>query len=214
MARASSLTFARVRRQVTPIWNVVATIPGYDPDEGSDNVLIGNHRDAWTFGAVDPNSGSASLLEVARGFGELLKQGWKPRRSITLCSWDGEEYGLLGSTAFALDNKKTLQANAVAYLNVDVGVQGAPFTLGVDATPTLAQVIRSAAKNVTDPASGKPLDTVWNNYVGVLGSGSDYTAFIDNVGVPSASLGFNGAYGVYHSVYDSFYWMVRLQSNV
>jgi Zn-dependent M28 family amino/carboxypeptidase len=158
--------------------------------------------------AVDPNSGTAAMMEIGRAFGQMLKQGWKPRRTITLCSWDGEEYGLLGSTAYALNNKQDLQANAVAYINVDVCVSGPPFSLGIAASPSLNDIIRSATRNVTDPASGKLLFDVWNKYIGVLGSGSDYTALLDNVGVPSANLEFNGDYGVYHSVYDSFHWMV------
>jgi N-acetylated-alpha-linked acidic dipeptidase len=202
-----------------PIWNVVARIPG---DSDKDHlVILGNHRDAWVFGAVDPNSGTSSMLEVAKGFGELLKQGWKPKRTIVLCSWDAEEYGLIGSTEWAEENAEELKANAVAYLNLDAAVSGPHF--GASSVPSLWKLIRDVTKDVKDPKTGKSVYQQWQDQnregrsetddstgearIGALGSGSDYTPFLQHLGVPSTDMGFNGDYGVYHSAYDSFYWM-------
>ena len=202
-----------------PIWNVVARIPG---DTEKDHlVILGNHRDAWVFGAVDPNSGTSSMLEVAKGFGELLKQGWKPKRTIVLCSWDAEEYGLIGSTEWVEENAAELKANAVAYLNLDAAVSGPHF--GASSVPSLWRLIRDVTKDVKDPKTGKSVYQQWQDHnregrsetddssvearIGALGSGSDYTPFLQHLGVPSTDMGFNGDYGVYHSAYDSFYWM-------
>lgn len=193
-----------INTTVAPIWNVITTIPGTGAEK-DDLVLIGNHRDAWTFGAVDPNSGTAAMLEVARAWGELLKDGWQPRRTIKICSWDGEEYGLLGSTAYARNNADELTKHAIAYLNVDTAVSGSSFS--ASASPSLADVIRLSTTQVTDPISGAPLSTKWSGRSFVLGSGSDYTAFLDHLGIPSTSIEFDGDYGVYHSVYDDMYWM-------
>jgi len=188
--------------KVMPIWNVIATIDG----ETDETVMIGNHRDAWIFGAGDPNSGSVALLEVARGFTELKKKGWKPKRSIMLCSWDGEEYGLLGSTAFADKNGEWVSNKVVAYVNVDVGVVGNQFS--VDGTHSLDNLIHSVAADIIDPNTGKPLSQIWSGSISTLGSGSDYTAYIDHYGVACLDFGFNGNYaGVYHSKYDSLHWM-------
>ena len=191
------------------IHNIFATIPGRDYGSPTDRaVLLGNHRDAWVFGACDPNSGTAALLEVARGLGKLLRTGWRPRRTLILCSWDGEEYGLLGSTAWAEQRGPALQQTALAYLNVDVGVAGRD--LSVHASPLLAPAIRGAVARLTDPATRQPLAQVWDGVVGDLGSGSDYTVFLDRLGISSVDLSFRrkeaqaSAYGVYHSVYDSF----------
>ena len=107
----------------TPIWNVVATVPGSLPADEDQPVLLGNHRDAWVFGAADPNSGTAAMIEVARGLGALLEAGWRPKRTIKLLSWSGEEYGLLGSTGWGELNAEALK-RAVAYLNIDVATSG------------------------------------------------------------------------------------------
>ena len=193
------------------IHNIYATIPGVDYGTPDDRmVVLGNHRDAWVFGAVDPNSGTAALLEVSRAFGTLLREGWRPRRTIVLCSWDGEEYGLLGSTAWGETHASFLSDKAVAYLNVDVGVSGQ--NLSVHVSGLLSDVVRGAIQAVTDPASGKPLSEVWDGVMGDLGSGSDYTVFLDRLGIPSLDLSFRQgnaptSYGVYHSVYDSFSYM-------
>jgi N-acetylated-alpha-linked acidic dipeptidase len=202
------------------IWNVVARIDGNG--EKDRWVILGNHRDAWVFGAVDPNSGSAAMLEIARGFGQLLKQGWKPRRTIILGSWDAEEYGLIGSTEFAEEFAADLREKAVAYLNLDAAVSGPNF--GASSVPSLWKLIRGAARDVKDPKTGKSVYQQWKDRsttersdsdqepptevkIGPLGSGSDYTPFLQHLGVPSTDMGFGGDYGVYHSAYDSFYWM-------
>ena len=193
-------------------------------------VIMGNHRDAWTFGAVDPNSGSTAMLEAARGFGTLLKQGWKPRRTIILGSWDAEEYGLVGSTEWAEEYADELKQKAVAYLNMDAAVSGSNF--GASSVPSMWKLIRAATRDTPDPKSGKSVYQSWQDRVreqvpeaeltdavtgsdakiaeariGALGSGSDYTPFLQHLGVPSIDMGFGGDYGVYHSAYDSFYWM-------
>ncbi|HEU4933926.1 MAG TPA: M28 family metallopeptidase, partial [Pyrinomonadaceae bacterium] len=201
------------------IWNVVARIDG---NEEKDRwVILGNHRDAWVFGAVDPNSGSSAMLEVGRGFGALLKQGWKPRRTIILCSWDAEEYGLIGSTEWAEEFADELRANAVAYLNLDAAVSGPHF--GASSVPSLWKLMRATTRDIKDPKTGKTVYQQWQDRarenrpegeehppearIGALGSGSDYTPFLQHLGVASTDMGFSGDYGVYHSAYDSFYWM-------
>ncbi len=207
-----------------PIYNVIGKIQG----TGDQVVVVGNHRDAWTPGAVDPNSGTAAMLEAARGLGAAMKAGWKPKRTILLCSWDAEEYGLVGSTEWAEENGAMLQSKAVAYLNMDVAVTGPNF--GSGGTPSLRDAVREAAGTVPEPRKGGSVGALWEEraraawaaaepvnldakdrtfilQLGRLGSGSDYTAFIDHLGVPSVDGGFGGDYGVYHSVYDNFFWM-------
>ena len=214
--------------QTRKIWNVIARIDG---DEEKDHwVIMGNHRDAWTFGAVDPNSGTTAMLEAARAFGSLLKKGWKPKRTIVLCSWDGEEYGLLGSTEWVEENAAELTQKAVAYLNVDSAVSGSNF--GASSVPSMWKLIRAATRDIKDPKTGQTVYQQWqeraheqepdpeitNAEVGsdtkiaearinALGSGSDFTPFLQHLGIPSSDMGFGGDYGVYHSAYDSFYWM-------
>src|ERR1044072_5723554 len=145
--------------QVRKIWNVISIIEG--AEEKDRWVVMGNHRDAWTFGAVDPNSGSSAMLEVGRGFGALLKKGWKPRRTIMLCSWDGEEYGLLGSTEWAEENADELKQKAVAYLNVDSAVSGANF--GAASVPSMWKLIRSATRDIKDPKTGQTVYQRWQD---------------------------------------------------
>jgi N-acetylated-alpha-linked acidic dipeptidase len=214
--------------QVRKIWNVISRIDG---EEDRDRwVILGNHRDAWTFGAVDPNSGTTAMLEAARGFGKLLKQGWKPRRTIVLCSWDGEEYGLLGSTEWVEEYADELKQKAVAYLNMDSAVSGPHF--GASSVPSMWKLIRSATRDLRDPNTGKTIYQQWQDRtreqspdaeltsaeaasdtqiaearIGALGSGSDFTPFLQHLGIPATDMGFGGDYGVYHSAYDSFYWM-------
>lgn len=214
--------------QQRKIWNVISRIDG---DEEKDRwVIMGNHRDAWTFGAVDPNSGTTAMLEAARGFGALLKKGWKPRRTIVLCSWDGEEYGLLGSTEWAEDNAEELKQKAVAYLNMDSAVSGPRF--GAASVPSMWKLIRGVTRDIKDPKSGQTVYHEWQAQahedepeaemasaesgsdtavaearIGALGSGSDFTPFLQHLGIPASDMGFGGDYGVYHSAYDSFYWM-------
>jgi len=145
------------------------------------------------------------MLEVARAFGMMLKMGWQPERTIILASWDGEEYGLLGSTAWADANADMIFKQAVAYLNVDVAVCGPIFL--ASATHSLDHLIRTVATEVTDPYSGKTIFQVWDKQITDLGSGSDYTAFLDHYGIAASDLIFGGPYGVYHSEYDDIYWM-------
>ncbi len=214
--------------QTRKIWNVISRIDG--AQEKDRWVVMGNHRDAWTFGAVDPNSGTTAMLEAARAFGGLLKKGWQPRRTIVLCSWDGEEYGLLGSTEWVEENAAELKQKAVAYLNVDAAVSGANF--GASSVPSMWKLIRGATRDVPDPKSGKSVYQQWQDRtrdnnpdpeltdaemgsdtriaearIGALGSGSDYTPFLQHLGIPSSDMSFGGDYGVYHSAYDDFYWM-------
>ena len=202
-----------------PIWDVITRIDGTDPNRW---VVLGNHRDAWVFGAVDPNSGTSAMLEVGRGFGQLLKSGWKPRRSIVLCSWDAEEYGLIGSTEWAEEFAGELKDKAVAYLNLDAAVSGPHF--GAQTVPSLWKLVRAVTRDVKDPKTGKSIYQQWQDRtrdlrteeerhtegearIGPLGSGSDYTPFLQHLGIASTDMGFGGDYGVYHSAYDSFYWM-------
>lgn len=208
--------------KIRPIWNVVARIEG--STEPNRWIVLGNHRDAWVFGAVDPNSGTSAMLEVGRGLGELLKQGWKPRRTIVFCSWDAEEYGLIGSVEWVEDLAAELKEKAVAYLNLDAAVSGNQF--GASSVPSLWRLMRAVTRDVKDPKSGKTVYQQWQDQsrerrseedrntsgearIGALGSGSDYTPFLQHLGIASTDMGFGGDYGVYHSAYDSFYWMDR-----
>ncbi len=219
--------------QYRTIWNVIGRIRGSElPDEW---VVAGNHRDAWVYGAVDPNSGTAATLESVRGIGELLKSGWKPKRTILFASWDAEEEGLIGSTEWGEEHADELK-HAIAYFNMDVGVSGAKF--GASAVPSLKQFLREVTKSVPSPQGGtvyeswrqanqtgsdffNPQETSTSTFrppvaqtrpdvaVGDLGSGSDYTVFLQHLGVPSADISSTGAYGVYHSTFDNFTWFKK-----
>jgi len=210
--------------QLRTIWDVIGKIPGTD---GSDALVVaGNHRDAWVYGAVDPNSGTAAMLETVHGLGDLLKQGWKPTRTIVIASWDAEEEGLIGSTEWVEDNE-TMLRHAVAYFNTDVGVSGPDFN--ASAVPSLKQFVRDVTKEVPSPKGGSVYDQ-WKKEqasatpvrraqvpapsdpdvrIGTLGSGSDYTPFFQHVGVPSTDIGSDGPYGVYHSVFDNYNWFIK-----
>ncbi|KAH6663241.1 hypothetical protein B0J14DRAFT_630920 [Halenospora varia] len=200
----------------TPLWNVIGVINGTLPDEV---IVIGNHRDAWIAGgAGDPNSGSAALNEVIRSFGVALSKGWKPLRTIVFASWDGEEYGLIGSTEWVEEYLPWLAHTTVAYVNVDVATVGPIFKAA--ASPLLNKLIYEVADLVQSPNQTIPGQTVgdlWNGHISTMGSGSDFTAFQDFAGIPSIDMGFGpdpaapgnsgGAVYHYHSNYDSFYWM-------
>jgi N-acetylated-alpha-linked acidic dipeptidase len=219
--------------QYRTLWDVVGRLRGTElPDEW---VVAGNHRDAWVYGAVDPNSGTTAMLEAVHGVGELLKSGWRPNRTIVFCSWDGEEEGLMGSTEWAEQHTADL-ANSPAYFNVDVAVSGPRF--GASAVPSLKQFLRDVTKVVPSPKGGTVYET-WQKAsqpetrsaqspsesgenrrlpaaqvsgdvpVGDLGSGSDYTVFLQHLGVPSADMSSSGPYGVYHSVFDNFAWFKK-----
>ncbi|HEX5410350.1 MAG TPA: M28 family metallopeptidase [Terriglobia bacterium] len=208
-----------------PVYDVIARIPGSEyPDEW---IVRGNHHDAWVNGAEDPVSGQVSLLEEARALGALLNQGWKPRRTVIYCAWDGEEPGLLGSTEWAEEHASELEQHAAAYINTDLNGRG---YLGVEGSHTLQKFINGVARDIQDPEKNI---SVWQRErdlrirraktpaerqalrqnpdlkIGALGSGSDYTVFIDHLGVASLMLSYggesNGA-GIYHSIYDDFYW--------
>ena len=205
------------------IWDVIGKIKGSQfPD---DWVVAGNHRDAWVYGAVDPNSGTAAMLESVHGLGALLKQGWHPKRTIVFCSWDAEEEGLIGSTEWVEQHAKELD-HAVAYFNVDVAVSGPSFSAA--AVPSLKRFIRELTRSVPSPLGATVYDQ-WmadhdegnehrssnappageDVHVGDLGSGSDFTPFLQHVGVPSTDIGSGGPYGVYHSTFDDFAWFTE-----
>ncbi|HVC89928.1 MAG TPA: M28 family metallopeptidase [Acidobacteriaceae bacterium] len=214
------------------IWDVIGKIPGTEyPD---DWVIVGNHRDAWTFGAVDPNSGTAAMLEAVHGVGTLLQHGWKPKRTLMFASWDAEEPGLIGSTEWAEDHAAEL-AHADGYFNIDVGVSGPNFTAG--AVPSLKPFLVSIAKRVPSPQGGtvfdawlreqqkkpaehpnedqpaedlqKTLPRLDGIHIEDLGSGSDYTPFLQHLGVPSTDIESSGHYGVYHSAFDNYAWFTK-----
>jgi N-acetylated-alpha-linked acidic dipeptidase len=203
-------------KKVRSIWNVVGRLPGFErPNEW---VILGNHRDAWVYGGVDPSSGTASLMETARAFGQLARNGWRPRRTIVFASWDAEEFTLTGSTEWGELEAERLKAGALAYLNVDSSSSGHNFS--VAAVPSLVTFLREVARAVPDPSGGSIYDA-WRiseskkageepNITTRLGSGSDYTVFLNFLGIPVADLTFDGPYGVYHSVYDSFAWVDRI----
>ncbi len=213
------------------IWDVIGRVPG--SEDAKDWVIAGNHRDAWTYGAVDPNSGTAAMLESVHGIGTLLKEGWKPKRTVIFASWDAEEEGLIGSTEWAEQHAGELKT-ADAYFNMDVGVSGPEFNSS--AVPSLKNFVREVTREVPSPKGGSVYDA-WleaqkhqtgrhaNNgfneqrpgaatstdavHIGDLGSGSDYTPFLQHLGVPSTDIGSDGPYGVYHSVFDNYAWFTK-----
>ncbi|CCF52104.1 hypothetical protein NDA14_000371 [Ustilago hordei] len=196
--------------QVRDIWNTYAVLPGHIRDEV---VVLGNHRDAWTFGAADPNSGTAAFHEAIKGLGELYRKGWKPMRTIVFASWDAEEYGLVGSTEFGEDYAEWIREHVVAYHNVDVSVSGS--VLQASSSPSLSRFVEKAAAKVDDPNSKRNKSEA-NQKIALdafnpLGSGSDYTVFLQHLGIASTDVGFKRAptdpVYMYHSNYDSFYWM-------
>ena len=202
--------------QYRTIWDVIGRVRGTEfPDEW---VVSGNHRDAWVYGAVDPNSGTTAQLEAVHGVGELLKSGWKPKRTLVFASWDAEEEGLIGSTEWGEEHAEDL-GKAAVYFNVDVAVSGTKF--GASAVPSLKQFLREVTKSVPSPQGGtvyeawrksaqsgsdtfNPQETSSSTFrppaaqahpdvpVGDLGSGSDYTVFLQHLGVPSADIGSTG----------------------
>jgi N-acetylated-alpha-linked acidic dipeptidase len=213
----------RMDDRVRPIWTVTGKIRG--SEEPDALVIAGNHRDAWMYGGVDPSSGSAALMELARTLGALAKSGSPPRRTILLASWDAEEFTLTSSTEWGEQHERKLRDHAVAYLNVDSAASGPNF--GAAAVPALNRLIGEVAAEVRDPAVRIPIVAAWraraqkergtlptggggelvNNK---LGSGSDYTVFLNFLGIPIADLSFDGPYGVYHSVYDNHNWVARI----
>ncbi len=203
------------------IWDVIGKVRGTQyPDEW---VIAGNHRDAWVYGAVDPSSGTAAMLESVHGIGALLKQGWRPKRTIVFCSWDAEEEGLIGSTEWVEQHGDELE-KAVAYFNVDVAVAGPDF--GASAVPSLKEFVRDVTRDVPSPlggtvyqqwkrkqpASSKPASAQTPGddvRLGEMGSGSDFTPFLQREGVPSTDISSGGPYGVYHSTFDDYQWYIE-----
>jgi len=207
---------------LVPCYDVIATIKGTQyPDEW---IVRGNHHDAWVNGANDPISGQAALLEEAKSIGELLKTGWKPKRTIVYCAWDGEEPALIGSTEWAEDHEKELQQKCVVYINSDANGRG---FLDAGGSHALETFMTEIAEDVNDPQTNVSVlqrlraqeivnahsvkakqEAMEKKGVGLsaLGSGSDFTPFLQHLGVPTLSLGFGGedAGGEYHSIYDSY----------
>jgi N-acetylated-alpha-linked acidic dipeptidase len=209
---------------IKPLYDVIVKIPGStNPDEW---VVRGNHHDAWVNGAEDPISGTVALMEEARGFATLLKQGWKPKRTIIYCVWDGEEPALLGSTEWGEAHADELRRHAVAYINSDGNGRG---YLSMGGSHSLERFINAVAREIQDPEKKIP---VWKRdqlkavadaktpeerkeareradlRIGALGSGSDWTVFLDHLGIASLDLGYGeeDGGGIYHSIYDDFYW--------
>ena len=221
---------AKVHLKLAFNWNrviindVVARLQGSEfPDEW---IIRGNHHDAWVNGAEDPTSGQVCLLEEARALGTLVKQGWKPKRTIIYCAWDGEEQGLLGSTEWVEAHADELQTKGVLYINTDSNGRG---YLNIAGSHSLEKFINGVAKDINDPEKDisvwkrlqlssisvassmderKILRGAFDLEISALGSGSDYTPFLEHAGVASLNLGYGGedGGGIYHSIYDSFYW--------
>ena len=215
---------------IKPVYDVIAKIPGsVAPDEW---IIRGNHHDAWVNGAEDPVSGQAPLLEEARALGALLKEGWKPRRTIIYAAWDGEEPMLLGSTEWVEAHADELRQHAAVYLNTDGNDRG---MLAMGGSHTLEQFINGVAKDVRDPETKM---SVWERSrlsqiadasaedrkeirqradlrIHALGSGTDFTGFLDHLGIATLDLGFGGEteQGIYHSIYDDFYWYTHFSDN-
>jgi N-acetylated-alpha-linked acidic dipeptidase len=215
---------------IKPVNDVIAKIPGsVAPDEW---IIRGNHHDAWVNGAEDPVSGQAPLLEEARALGLLLKQGWKPKRTIIYAAWDGEEPMLLGSTEWVEAHAEELRQHAAVYINTDGNDRG---LLGMGGSHSLEQFINGVAKDIEDPETKL---TVWQRKklsdiaeassedrkeirqradlrIHALGSGTDFTGFLDHIGVATLDLGYGGEdeQGIYHSIYDDFYWYTHFSDN-
>ncbi|HLI30511.1 MAG TPA: transferrin receptor-like dimerization domain-containing protein, partial [Terriglobia bacterium] len=210
---------------IKPIYDVIAKIPGVlFPGEW---IIRGNHQDAWVNGARDPLSGLTAMLEEARALGELMKEGWRPKRTIIYCAWDGEEEGLLGSTEWVEEHADELTQHAAVYINSDSNGRG---YLNVAGSHSLEKLVNQMAQLIPDPEKRMSVETRLRLYriaharsettreqlregrdlrIGALGSGSDYSAFIDHIGIASLNVQFGGmgaSAGSYHSIYDDYYW--------
>jgi N-acetylated-alpha-linked acidic dipeptidase len=213
---------------IKPIYDVIARIPG--TTAAGEWIVRGNHHDGWVNGAEDPVSGTIALLEEARALGELLKQGWKPKRTIIYCAWDGEEEGLLGSTEWAEEHARDLQQHAAVYINSDGNGRG---YLDVAGSHTLEKFANEVARDIEDPETKL---TAWkrlqlsrivsaterqearerpNLRIEALGSGSDFTVFLDHLGIATLSMSFGGedGGGIYHSIYDDYYWFTHFSDS-
>ena len=209
------------------IWDVIGTIDGTDPAQKEDWVIAGNHRDAWVYGAVDPNSGTAAMLETVHGIGDLLKQGWRPKRRIVFASWDAEEEGLIGSTEWVEQHAGHL-GHAVAYFNTDVAVSGPNFNAA--AVPSLKQFVREVTTQVPSPKGGtvydhwkktrrrpprsrRPQPSIRHRRREPSSTTSAPAPTTrpssSTLGVPSTDIGSYGPYGVYHSTFDDYNWFIK-----
>uniref|UniRef100_A0A2K6M1N0 N-acetylated-alpha-linked acidic dipeptidase 2 n=1 Tax=Rhinopithecus bieti TaxID=61621 RepID=A0A2K6M1N0_RHIBE len=209
--------------KITRIYNVIGTIRGsVEPDR---YVILGGHRDSWVFGAIDPTSGAAVLQEIARSFGKLMSKGWRPRRTIIFASWDAEEFGLLGSTEWAEENVKILQERSIAYINSDSSIEG-NYTLRVDCTPLLYQLVYKLTKEIPSPDDGFESKSLYESWlekdpspenknlprINKLGSGSDFEAYFQRLGIASGRARYTknkktdkySSYPVYHTIYETF----------
>ncbi|XP_025749458.1 N-acetylated-alpha-linked acidic dipeptidase 2 isoform X3 [Callorhinus ursinus] len=209
--------------KITRIYNVIGTIRGsVEPDR---YVVLGGHRDSWVFGAIDPTSGAAVLQEIVQSFGKLMSGGWRPRRTIIFASWDAEEFGLLGSTEWAEENAKTLQERSIAYINSDSSIEG-NYTLRVDCTPLLYQLVYKLTKEISSPDDGFESKSLYESWlekdpsseninfprINKLGSGSDFEAYFQRLGIASGRARYTknrktdkySSYPVYHTIYETF----------
>jgi N-acetylated-alpha-linked acidic dipeptidase len=189
------------KRFFGPIWDVIATMPGKDTEQ---MVVVGGHRDAWTYGAVDPISGTVDMLQLGRAFGKLKASGWQPQRTIVIGSWDGEELNMFGSDEWVVQHERELRNGCVAYVNTDEVAYGPEF--GAYATPDMWGMLRDAAAAVLAPG-GSTLDAYWKakdpkEAIDLIGGGSDHEPFVYHEGLPGAGAGFGGPFGTYHSAYD------------
>jgi N-acetylated-alpha-linked acidic dipeptidase len=193
------------------LWNTIGRIRG---SRGGQSVMLGAHRDAWVAGVGDNGAGIMTMLEMARGLGYLAKSGWHPQRTIIVAGWDGEEIGLVGSTAFVKRHAVELNRDCIAYLNADENLTGSTF--GAEAAAAIGSSITDATRAVEDPAADRAaVYERWSKQIsardpnaprpnlGNPGGGSDHEPFLFDAGIPVASMGFNGPYGVYHSSYDT-----------
>lgn len=209
--------------KITRIYNVIGTIRGsIEPDR---YVILGGHRDSWVFGGIDPTTGTAVLQEIAQSFGKLMNRGWRPRRTIIFASWDAEEFGLLGSTEWAEENAKILQERSIAYINSDSSIEG-NYTLRVDCTPLLYQLVYRVAREISSPDDGFESKSLYESWlekdpspenkdyprINKLGSGSDFEAYFQRLGIASGRARYTknrktdkySSYPVYHTIYETF----------
>ncbi|KAM8817927.1 N-acetylated-alpha-linked acidic dipeptidase 2 isoform 2-T2 [Rhynchonycteris naso] len=209
--------------KITRIYNVIGIIRGsVEPDR---YVILGGHRDSWVFGGVDPTTGTAVLQEIVQSFGKLMSRGWRPRRTIIFASWDAEEFGLLGSTEWAEENAKTLQERSIAYINSDSSIEG-NYTLRVDCTPLLYQLVYKLTKELSSPDNGFESKSLYESWlekdpssenenlprINKLGSGSDFEVYFQRLGIASGRARYTknrktdkySSYPVYHTVYETF----------
>jgi len=204
----------RGARAFHKIWNTVGIIRGARwPDQW---VVVGGHRDAWGPGARDNVSGSVCVLETARAFATLAREGQRPARSVVFATWDAEEWGLIGSTEWVEELEDTLRANVVAYINEDGTFSGPNFSGA--GSPSLKPLLRAVTRVVPDPVGPGTVYDVWLKAhngdttaltFGNLGGGSDFSGFYHHLGIPAGGIGFDGPDGIYHSMYDSYDWMTR-----